>query len=266
MNERIDDHDGRLNGPFASVVERERGRAGRLVPRLSTMFEEPTAGDAPEVLIEDELVDATRPSSRGEEPPRAADVGTGPDRSAPSAVEGDPVRHGHEVVHVERQVLVERHHASTPTDAGVDSLRSPRADPLTPDDVSGSVQWRSPTESDTRPGPRRPRRPADDDPPLRPAVSEPVVQAPESSDNQPDREQWGLPVVATRREVGVPRPEPERAPPALPQAAEPVVHVSIGRLEIRAVPDPAPPRTRRPERRVQSLDDYLERRNQGSGS
>ena len=45
-----------------------------------------------------------------------------------------------------------------------------------------------------------------------------------------------------------------------PAAAEPVVHVSIGRLEVRASPAaaPAPPRRDMPAPR--SLDDYLRQR------
>lgn len=46
--------------------------------------------------------------------------------------------------------------------------------------------------------------------------------------------------------------------------AGPVVHVSIARVEVRAVAEPVAPRARRTERRTETLDDYLDRRNRGS--
>jgi len=53
---------------------------------------------------------------------------------------------------------------------------------------------------------------------------------------------------------------PERPGPAAP--AEPTVHVTIGRVEIRAVSAPAPPARRAQAARMMSLDDYLAERNQ----
>jgi hypothetical protein len=53
---------------------------------------------------------------------------------------------------------------------------------------------------------------------------------------------------------------PERPGPAAP--AEPTVHVTIGRVEIRAVSAPAPPARRAQAARMMSLDEYLAERNQ----
>jgi hypothetical protein len=47
-------------------------------------------------------------------------------------------------------------------------------------------------------------------------------------------------------------------------ASEPVVHVSIGRLEVRAAPAAAAPSRRREEPRPSSLDDYLRQRGKAS--
>jgi hypothetical protein len=47
-------------------------------------------------------------------------------------------------------------------------------------------------------------------------------------------------------------------------AVEPVVHVSIGRLEVRAAPAAAAPSHRREEPRPSSLDDYLRQRGKAS--
>jgi len=47
-------------------------------------------------------------------------------------------------------------------------------------------------------------------------------------------------------------------------ATEPVVHVSIGRLEVRAAPATAAPAQRREGPRPSSLDDYLRQRGKGS--
>jgi hypothetical protein len=56
------------------------------------------------------------------------------------------------------------------------------------------------------------------------------------------------------------QPDPSTTAPTV---AEPTIHVTIGRVEIRAIPEAAPaqvPRTGRP--RTQSLDEYLAERNQ----
>lgn len=56
------------------------------------------------------------------------------------------------------------------------------------------------------------------------------------------------------------RPRPTAAANRTPATSEPVVHVSIGRLEVRAAPAAAAPARRRDEPRPASLDDYLRQR------
>jgi hypothetical protein len=64
----------------------------------------------------------------------------------------------------------------------------------------------------------------------------------------------------------VPRP-PLDAPPVRPDdaSAEPVVRITIGRVEVRAVLPPPVPRPRRepPAPKTLSLDEYLDRRHGG---
>jgi hypothetical protein len=76
----------------------------------------------------------------------------------------------------------------------------------------------------------------------------------------------GGPVFATRHE---PAPRPAGAAPRSPagpfadmprEAREPAVHVSIGRLEVRAAPAGAPAPRRQEAPRPSSLDDYLRQR------
>jgi hypothetical protein len=83
----------------------------------------------------------------------------------------------------------------------------------------------------------------------------------------------GSPVPAPRRARPAPpagpelRPRPAGPDPAAaagkPAAPEPVIHVSIGRIEVRAVPAESRTAARPEQPQPMSLDEYLERRNQG---
>lgn len=55
------------------------------------------------------------------------------------------------------------------------------------------------------------------------------------------------------------------APPLITKTPEPVVHVTIGRVEIRAVPAPVAPKRSAPAKPTLSLSDYLNRRKGGQG-
>lgn len=74
------------------------------------------------------------------------------------------------------------------------------------------------------------------------------------------------PVFATRHEVQVHHPSPASPPSTgrlagAPNASrEPVVHVSIGRLEVRAAPSAASTPRRQEAPRTSALDDYLRQR------
>lgn len=83
----------------------------------------------------------------------------------------------------------------------------------------------------------------------------------EASQHQP------APVVARPQVTHAP-PAEQAAPPATKeastQAAAPTIQVTIGRVEVRATPLPAPaPKRPRAKPPVMSLDEYLRQRNQG---
>ncbi|WP_354348876.1 hypothetical protein [Pseudarthrobacter sp. PvP090] len=213
----------------------------------------------------DEVVAPFRPAPPGHAASPVTGAGPLTDAAAPSHTKDEPVRDRQEVVRVERQVLVEASSASTP--GHYDDRGAPQPGPAASDeDIPRAHERRPSPEARTPPEPRRSVRPTDEGPAPRPRTTELTVPESEWPVSQADGHQGGFPVIATRREVLVPRPEQASGTPELSRPAESVVRVSIGRLEIRAVSDPAPTRISRREHRTQSLDDYLERRNQGSRS
>jgi hypothetical protein len=62
-------------------------------------------------------------------------------------------------------------------------------------------------------------------------------------------------------------PAPSRQPLSIPAAQQspstPTIHVTIGRIEIRATPPSAPPQRPRAAAPVMGLDEYLRQRNAG---
>ena len=109
----------------------------------------------------------------------------------------------------------------------------------------------------------------------RPAVPAPPLPVqPRQTRVAPDRQQTArtpAPVFAATRTTpaGSGRTVTARAAAARTEgkataAVEPVVHVSIGRLEVRAAPAAAAPSRRREEPRPSSLDDYLRQRGKAS--
>ena len=75
------------------------------------------------------------------------------------------------------------------------------------------------------------------------------------------RHDLAVPVQATLT-PHLPRPTVlEPAQPSVSKPAEPVVHVTIGRVEIRAVSTPPSPKRAAPSKPALSLSDYLQRRN-----
>ena len=92
---------------------------------------------------------------------------------------------------------------------------------------------------------------------------DPVGSGSETSLNQPNAM-----LIAVQPQITAFEESPKHrqiAPAELPEAA-PTIHVTIGRLEVRATPPPSPPQKEKRNRApVMSLDEYLHQRAQGSG-
>ena len=68
-------------------------------------------------------------------------------------------------------------------------------------------------------------------------------------------------ILAQLRAAVHPGPDERPLPTAQPPAPVPVVHVHIGRVEVRAAPPPRPSAPARPAPPLPTVDDYLRRRN-----
>lgn len=91
-----------------------------------------------------------------------------------------------------------------------------------------------------------------------------VIPRPELSSRTTTRSSPLAPIIAQPRVTAYSKPAAS-APPqpaAAPQPA-PTVHVTIGRIEVRATSPSVPPQGRRAAPPVMSLDEYLNRRTQG---
>jgi hypothetical protein len=99
----------------------------------------------------------------------------------------------------------------------------------------------------------------------RAAVPEPAAKPKPHAERRPAPPRQPRPAV----EVRTRRAEPERTvvevPVAAPEAPEPEIRVTIGRLEVRAAPAPERPSERPSRPPVPSLEDYLLRRAGGGG-
>lgn len=98
---------------------------------------------------------------------------------------------------------------------------------------------------------------------VRPRVSPLRQPADESGNDHSDDSR-------SRREQVVPRPlAPQRREQITSQAAEPprpTINVTIGRIEVKALPPAAAPPQRKPPPSLMSLDEYMRRRNSGGDS
>lgn len=248
--------------PFGWLLDSERGGSTGLVPRLPSRFEDAGFADPGPVppQAEDQAWsrDAAPPVQEPEGPPV-------PRRRAERSPSPAVARHE---ARVERHVVVEERRevaARTPAPTAGPAAARPEPPRLTvrspataPEDAPAR---RGPLSAADRAEPRAAAATDAEQPGLRPtarrAPEEPVdsrtAHRPEPGTVAEPAGRW-----ESRRPAD---PAPQRREPA-PEPG-PVVHVSIGRLEIRAVPEPArsvpPPLARR----GQSLDEYLDRRNRG---
>jgi hypothetical protein len=93
-----------------------------------------------------------------------------------------------------------------------------------------------------------------------PRIVAPVTVTTRGSDRD---EPTTLPSAILKPRLQAPEPIAWAAQPPMSQPAEPIVHVTIGRVEIRAVPAPSAPKRTAPPKPTLSLGDYLRRRNGG---
>jgi len=141
------------------------------------------------------------------------------------------------------------------------------------------VQGKMPTHPDSQPGFERPSAPAQPSAPLAPVQAVARSASPQRSEAAESAVRSAA--SASEPLLTLPRKEPA-APaqailvPRLPQQPvvqpmqsvvskpeEPFVHVTIGRVEIRAVSAPAAPKRPAPSKPALSLSDYLDRRSEG---
>ena len=252
---------------LSELVTRGRGLGIELVPRIPSLFEstpgpvfgtgseepdervEPARHDAPAVSGPHRPVDESMPPPRPAPPPdpQAAAPASRAAASRAAAEEG-------------RRVVVEtaapmRSRADAGDRAGALRVPAGQADPRTPPPRAATEGAPpGPAVRDDRPGDARPEPSGARDPGTgtdsssTPRRQEPAYRPERSA---PPR----VEVVATRRDSASPRGDEPGAP------AEPTVHVTIGRVEIRAVAAPTPAVRRGEPQRATSLDDYLAQRN-----
>lgn len=254
---------------MTSLVAIERGWAGGLVPRFRSLFEGSPEGEGRAAEEQSGHADA---GPRWPQPVPEATAGTPEALRATSTASEPPPRTvsaRHKVVTVEHQPTADGHperHGLQPEPTLTD--RSGRASLTMP--PTSDVPRREPNIAATEllravavayhPEPQvDPERRG-----LRPAVG------PASADTTRSTLGSAAGPVAADAPLAGPRAD-QRPFPALSDRRDqplpesgPVVHVTIGRLEIRAIPETTPARPQRSERRTESLDEYLARRNRGA--
>lgn len=201
-----------------------------LRPRTLSRFESTTAPENAEPFRED--VDSPRALATARRDPSAAE-GSAP-RSNASVIEKETHRERtREVVHeattriVEHRGEVREVRVEVAREASRGAAHERRADPALPKD--DDVETRAPRQEERARETRIETR-----------TRELVPRSPQSTP---------------------PRTNARTADPlATPASAEPVIHVSIGRVEVRAVPQQTPQRASR-RNAAMSIDDYVARKN-----
>jgi hypothetical protein len=256
---------------LADLLERSRGQVSGLVPRIPSVFEPPRGGTSWPAGTDTVRMPADAPAAAGRVPSEGVpqpSPGAGPSRRAgPSRQAAARPRSripapSPEAVPPGSLRIPAR---TGPRAAGEPAL--PQAGPLVPHATAG-----------TRPaGPaaHRPRPPATvsgggDQRVPRPEIEQDMAERRGPGALGPPAATVGEPLPPPRRGLlTTPRPGAFAGSPAFPGPAgdpapppEPTVHVTIGRVEIRAVTAPAPPARPAPAARAMGLDEYLAERNQ----
>jgi hypothetical protein len=285
---------------LTSLLERSRGLGLGLAPRIPSVFEPPGAGEPWLAGGETVLPAGTPPPSRPPSGSAAGDriparsreatppdpgpglggdaggTGTGPPAAARSAIPpagtvAPPAgtvapRPAAAASDAERELLAD---FAVPRAGPARRRLGPGIEPgTTAAPPAARIRPAAPEEAAAYPpvpaaalGPAPPReQPATD----RGSGSEPGGAALRAVEPLPPRPGTLTPPSPLSVPLVLPeRPRPAGVPAAMPAPApKPTVHVTIGRVEIRAVTAAAPPARRSPAARSTSLDEYLAQRNQ----
>ncbi|HEX9867320.1 MAG TPA: hypothetical protein VGC99_01785 [Candidatus Tectomicrobia bacterium] len=237
-----------MNDYLSDLAARSLSLTGAVRPRLASWFELPVAanGLAPGPLLESERFDM-RPKAHEAElddrpPPRPFApplIGRAPEPRWHTTEHRLPLDAPHQPPHVPiaRTRSLETSTAQMASQSRRPVAEQPTLAPARPADGTDVVPFRNVTD--------RPRE----------APLEPAISLSEPSGILKSRPLVVETMIARPREV--PHVEPK---------ATPAIHVTIGRIEVRAVMRPAPPAPRpRPTQPVPllSLEDYLKQRNEG---
>jgi hypothetical protein len=281
---------------LTDLLERSRGQGAGLAPRIPSVFE-PARGDTPWLAGDDTLQPAAEETFRlaPDDTLRLAAEAQAAAERMPAARRPQPSPQA--AASQEGQIPAPSREVPTPTAARVPARteggeigRRPAGEPAIPQAGTAVPQAAAAAETARellaevavpRPEPAGHRSRAAGR--LAAAVSrggDQRVPLPETEPETTERPRRGaLPPPAAR--VGEPLPPPRpglltvpppgafAAPPVLPGPVgdpapppEPTVHVTIGRVEVRAVTAPARPPRAAPAARTMSLDEYLAERNQ----
>lgn len=230
---------------FTVLAARARSTTSPIRPRLPSRFEAPQAfGAALEETVEEERDVAPVgpperfvPKRRSElaEDGRSAPAGVPLTTNAPPPAEEAPLLTGAEATLPEWPQPVEARNA-TPHDAQPNAV-APAAQPS---DVDPAVR---------RSVPGVPPQPSSDADRAPDAASPPFAVQPARA-GRPAVAALTAPAIASRRRRNVPAP-------AVSAVEETNVHITIGRLEVRAAPAAAAPRRDAPASAVMPLGEYL---------
>jgi hypothetical protein len=254
---------------LTDLLERSRGQVSGLVPRIPSLFE-PPRGDTPRLAGEDTVrLPAEAPVAAGRMPsarlPQPSPQATASPQAAARPEDRIPAPSREAVPPSPTRIPARIGRQPTGEPA------MPQAAPLVPQATTAAPQ--------TEPAVHRPR--AAGRPPA--AVSRggdqrvPRLEIEKEMAERPGRGALVPPAAAVGESLPPPRlgllTMPQlgafAAPPVLPGPVgdpapppEPTVHVTIGRVEIRAVTAPARPARPASAARAMSLDEYLAERNQ----
>ncbi|MFJ3306445.1 hypothetical protein ACIPSA_25640 [Streptomyces sp. NPDC086549] len=243
-----------MTGPLARLVGRSRSPVPGLRPRPASRYERPAAADGPPLPALHDAPESPVPHAAAPEPIPADVAGAPADGAGPQ--EPRPT----EPADTEAGVP-----GREPPTRALSVVRHPpgaRQDGLVRREGPVPQPHPAPVEATPEPG-----RPSD---PRRGFLRDPAEAAPASPGRRGPQAGVGFDRPLLHAEVPPPELVADTPASAAPGEAEPavVVEVSIGRLDVRTPPVPAPPQPVRLQRGAQAdhakaLENYLRRRAEG---